>query len=155
MFETRKAAGFAVTSAAFMLCAMIASSPARATNEIVMVDIDGAMSTPDAKEKLDGTVKFYFGSAPHAAVLHKYGQFVSNKKANGFLRDDALGCGRAFLSALISFQAKAHKVGGDAVINIHSYYQKQEENIGKEVPCHSGGLMDGVALRGDIVKLAN
>ncbi len=136
-------------------CFVFALHPARATNQVVMIDLDGSMSTNEAREKLDPNIKFYFGKASHAAVLHNFGEFVSNKKANGFLRDDTAGCQRAFLSALIAFQQKAQKLGGDAVIELESFYQKIPEQIDKQVPCHSGGLMDGVALRGKIVKLAH
>ncbi len=41
------------------------------------------------------------------------------------------------------------------MININSYYKKNEVTIDKTVECHSGLLMDGVALKGEFVKTAN
>jgi uncharacterized protein YbjQ (UPF0145 family) len=57
------------------------------------------------------------------------------------------------LSALITLQERAHTEGGNAVINIKSFYKKQEVSYDKEFECHVGTFVSGVALKGDVVKL--
>ena len=141
-----------VAVAAVLLIAFV--SPATAADDVVQMDIANAMATPDAQANLDGTVKFYFGQTPYPAVLRKFGEFVSNKKANGFGRSDVRGCNRAFLDVLIQFQKRAHDLGANAVINIHSYYKKEDVTVSTTIPCHSGFLMDGIALKGEVVKVA-
>lgn len=74
-------------------------------------------------------------------------------KANGVGRNSTRSCERAFLDALIQFQEKAKKLGANAVINLNSYYRKNEVEIATTVECHSGLLMDGVTLKGDFVTL--
>lgn len=145
--------GRVVTAAAAVLFIAFVS-PALARDKVVQIDIAGALATPDAQADLDGTVKFYFGQAPHPAVLRKFGEFVSNKKANGFARSDVMGCDRAFLDALIVLQKRAQELGANGVINIHSDYKKEDVSVDTTIPCHSGFLMDGVALKGEVVKIA-
>ena len=41
------------------------------------------------------------------------------------------------------------------MININSYYKKNEVPIDTTVECHSGLLMDGIAMKGEFVKLAH
>jgi uncharacterized protein YbjQ (UPF0145 family) len=51
-------------------------------------------------------------------------------------------------------QGRARKLGANAVINIYSYYDKQDISNDTHVPCHSGAIMAGVALMGEFVTLA-
>lgn len=136
--------------AALALCA----APSLAADDIVQLDLAQAMAAPDTQAHIDGSVKFFFGNSPHPEVVKHLGEGISNKKANGFGRNSTKGCERAFLDALIQFQGKAKALGADAVINLNSYYKKNEVVIDKTVECHSGFLMDGVALKGEFVKLA-
>lgn len=121
--------------------------------DVVTLPVTGVMQSADARQKLDGSVAFYFGNSAHPKVLQKMGEFVSNKKTNGFGKADAESCNRAMLSALITFQSKAQSLGGNAVINIRSYYGKKEVSYDDQFECHSGFLMAGVTLKGDVVKL--
>lgn len=133
---------------------LAATLPARASS-VLMLPIDSAMATPEAKGALDGSVKFYFGNSPHPAVIEKYGDFVTNEKTNDFAKSDVISCQRAFLSALIKFQRRAEQLGANAVINIHSYYRRRDVSSETQVECHAGFLMSGVALKGDFVKLSH
>lgn len=63
-------------------------------------------------------------------------------------------CNWAFLSALISLQDRAKSVEANAVVNIASYYKKVEVRHETMYECHKGGLMAGVALKGDVVRVA-
>ncbi|MFC5475753.1 excinuclease ATPase subunit [Paraherbaspirillum soli] len=112
-----------------------------------------AMKEADASKKLDGSVKFFFAGQDHPAVAETFISDVSNKKTNSRTTDE-VACNWAFLSALISFQERAHALGADAVVNIVSYYKKDEMASATEFECHAGAIMVGVALKGDFVKLA-
>jgi len=143
---------------AMALSVLVASAttiePALATN-VFMLPIDKAMAMQDASSRLDGTVRFYFGDTSHPSVLHGYGEFVSNRKTNGFAKSDMSACSWVFLSALLEFQKRAHALGANAVINIHSYYKKEDVSNDTEIPCYKGFIVAGLALRGDVVTVAD
>ena len=107
--------------------------------------------TPTAKERLGTDVKFVFGSQGRRGK--ELGTFTSNKKTNFANKSDKEGCEWAFLSAMISLKERAIAEGGNAVINIQSYYKKNEFSSATEYECGAGAIMGGVALRGTVVKL--
>lgn len=80
------------------------------------------------------------------------GTWVSNKKTNSTNKTAAEACQIAFLSAVKSLQDRAVREGGNAVTNIHSFYDKVPEWSTTEYRCKDGYLMSGVALRGTVVK---
>jgi uncharacterized protein YbjQ (UPF0145 family) len=135
------------------LMIVVFAYPAFARNTEHMNSYAEAMATEEAKSKLDQGIKFYFGDQAHPAVAKKLGTFVSNKKTNAFNKSDARACQWAFLSAMISLQQRAIREGGDAVINIQSYYKKNVINSATEFECRAGTFIAGVALRGTVVKL--
>lgn len=137
-----------------VLLVMLGVQAAAARNTALILPVSSVMSMPDAKQKLDGSVKFYFGKSGHPAVLKKFGNYVTNKKTNSFGKSDAEACNWAMLSALITLQERAQTEGGNAVINIESYYKKNPNSLESEFECHAGAFVAGVALRGDVVKLA-
>lgn len=126
-------------------------APARDTKH--MFPVKEGMTTPAAKEKLNQDIKFYFGNQKHSKVTQSFGEFTSNKKTNAFNKEDREACDWSFLSALISLQERAVKEGGNAVVNIRSYYKKNEVSSASEYECHAGAMVAGVALRGEVVKL--
>jgi uncharacterized protein YbjQ (UPF0145 family) len=109
----------------------------------------------NAKEKLSGSVKFFFGNQPHPQVLTKLGTDVSNLKTNAFGKSDETACNWVFLSAMIALDKRAQQLGANAVVNIVSYYQKIEMSSPTEFECHAGAVIAGVALKGDFVKIAD
>jgi len=129
-------------------------SPAVARDEVYPVSISEAMASSDAHEKLDGSVRFYFGDARHPAVLQRFGDYVTNQKTNSFLKSNERACSWVFLSALIELQKRANKLGANAVVNIRSYYKKETVSSTTEIPCHAGAAIAGIALKGDFVKVA-
>ena len=80
------------------------------------------------------------------------GTWVSNKKTNSSNKTAEEACQIAFLSAVKSLQDRAVHEGGNAVTNIHSFYDKVPEWSTTEYRCKDGHLMSGVALRGTVVK---
>jgi uncharacterized protein YbjQ (UPF0145 family) len=119
----------------------------------LMLSIQEAMSTPEAREKLRGDVRFYFGDQPHPPVRERLGQGVSNKKTNALNKSDKRACEWVFLSALLSLEARARELGANAVVNIQSYYRKNAVTSPTRYECHAGAVVAGVALKGEFVKL--
>ena len=142
------------TLVALVLALVLGStSSGFARNDIESYPIRLAMENADAREKLDPQIKLYFGKRPHGPVVKTLGEWKANKKSNSFARADGVACQRAFLSAVISLQDRARKMGGNAVIGIKSYYQSQETSSDATYVCGSGGLMSGVTLIGTVVRI--
>ena len=116
--------------------------------------IEEALNAEAAKEKLDGSVKFYFSGQKTPKVKSKLSEAATNKKTNSFNKSDKDACEWAFLSAMLQLRDKAKELDADAVINIHSYYKKDAFKSETEYECHAGGFVTGVALKGEFVKLA-
>lgn len=128
--------------------------PAMAEDKIFSLTLSDALASAPVREKIDGGVKFYFGDQRHPAVLQKFGDYVTNQKTSNFLKPDLKSCTWVFASALIELQKRAEVLGANAVINIRSYYKKEDVAIGTEVPCHVGAMIAGIALKGDFVRVA-
>ena len=118
-----------------------------------MYSISEALNTEDAKQKLDKDIRFYFGDQSHPKIIKAFGEFMSNKKTNAFNKTDERACQWNFLSAMISFQERAQRMGGNAVVNIRSYYKKNTISSQTEFECGSGTFVSGVTFLGDVVKL--
>lgn len=143
-----------VTLAALLAVAAVSgTAPARAADDVYQVQIEEALASPDAKKVLDGSVDFYFGDTKHSKVAQDFGNFVTNKKTNGFGKSAATACNWMFLSALLQLQQRATELGGNAVVNIHSFYKRNEVSSNTQVECHKGFTVAGIALKGDVVKL--
>jgi hypothetical protein len=136
-----------------LIMVLMGSGMAVARDDALVLPVDGALKSAGAGQALDGSVTFYFGNSSHPAVEKKFGNFVTNKKTNNFGKPDVEACNWAMLAALKTFQERAHNEGGNAVINIKSYYKKNEVSYDKEFECHAGAFVAGVALKGDVVKL--
>ena len=140
-----------ITVLAILLAAM---PPAYGRDTKLMLPIDAAMGTKDAEDKLEGSVKFFFGNQEYPKVATKLGTDVSNRKTNAFGKSDEKACNWAFLSAMVALERRAKQLGANAVVNIVSYYQKIEMSSTTQFECHAGAIIAGVALKGDFVKIA-
>jgi hypothetical protein len=129
------------------------ASPALARDDHLQLSIKDALANDRADEKLDGSIKMYFGDA-HPDVATKLGTFTSNRKTNAFNKSDLAACNWAFLSAVRELQHRAKKEGGNAVINITSVYRGTTLKSASQFTCGAGALMAGVALKGTVVKLS-
>ena len=136
-----------------LLIAMIALG-AQARDTRSMYSLEEAMNTEDAKAKLNKGIRFYFGEQKHPKVIKRFGEFMSNKKTNAFNKTDKRACQWAFLSAMLSFQQRALNMGGNAVVNLRSYYKKNEISSTEEFECGAGNIIAGVTFLGDVVQLA-
>jgi hypothetical protein len=130
------------------------SNQAFARDSKLLLSIEEAFQSADFKERLDPTIKFYFGDQKHGKVISSHGNFVSNKKTNAFNKSDEEACQWVLLSTLLSFQKRVKAEGGNAVINLESYYKKNSFKSNSQYECHAGAIMAGVTLKGDVVKLA-
>jgi hypothetical protein len=99
-------------------------------------------------------VTFYFDGQAHPKVEKTLGEYVSNRKTNAFNKTDAEACQWVAFDALKTFHQRALSEGGNAVINIHSYYKKNELSDPTRYECHAGYAAAGVALKGTVVKVA-
>lgn len=142
-----------VQTAALAFC-VLSASPAGATNNVYLLPLPDSLDRPDVHEAIDGTVKFYFGDAQHPAVLKTFDSLVANQKTSSFGIADIKACNRVFADALSQLQKRAHELGANAVINIHSFYRREDISSQTDVQCHVGFLIAGVALKGDFVTLA-
>jgi uncharacterized protein YbjQ (UPF0145 family) len=136
--------------AAFMLAT---AAPSSARDSKYMLPIAAALETKDAKEKLEGSVKFFFGNQETPKILTKLGTDVTNLKTNAVGKSDEKACNWVFLSAMIQLEKRAKQLGANAVVNIVSYYQKNVVSSATEFECHAGAVIAGVALKGDFVKV--
>ncbi len=143
-----------VASMVMVAVGLMGALNAEARDDRTMFSIDEAMNTEDAKAKLDKGVHFYFGDQKYPKVEKRFGEFMSNKKTNAFNKTAERACQWAFLSALVSFQDRAVQEGGNAVVNIHSYYKRNDVSSSTEYECGAGHVIAGVTFKGDVVKLA-
>ena len=136
-----------------MVIGPFAAIPAQARDTAYDLKISEVLQTPEFREKLGPDVAFFFGSQHSPPVAQTFGEFVSNRKTNSFGKPDETACRWAMVSALLAFKERALQAGGDAVINIVSYYMKNTMSSETDYECHAGGLMAGVAFKGTVVRL--
>jgi uncharacterized protein YbjQ (UPF0145 family) len=129
--------------------------PAQARDTKYLLPIATALETKDAKTRLDGSVKFFFGNQEIPKILTNLGTDVTNLKTNAVGKSDENACNWVFLSAMLALEKRAKQLGANAVINIVSYYKKEVMSSATEFECHAGAVIAGVALRGEFVKIAN
>jgi uncharacterized protein YbjQ (UPF0145 family) len=142
----------AITSLIVSL-ATVSTLHARDTRHLL--PIAAAMETKDAQDKLDGSVKFFFGDQAAPQFLTKLGSDVANRKTNAFGKSDEKACNWAFLSALVALEKRAQQLGANAVINVVSYYNRKVMSSTTEFECHAGAVIAGVVLKGDFVKIVD
>jgi uncharacterized protein YbjQ (UPF0145 family) len=144
----------ATCSMMILAFALSVTWPAHARDTKHLLPIATALEVKDAKDKLDGSIKFFFGNQDTPKILTKLGTDVTNQKTNAVGKSDEKACNWVFLSAMIQLDKRAKQLGANAVVNIVSYYQKNVMSSPTEFECHAGAVIAGVALRGEFVKIA-
>lgn len=137
-----------------IFASLLSGSGASARDEQKMYPLEDVINSQTAKDKLDPSIKLYFGRQKHPKVANELREWKTNKKTNGFNKSDKEACEWVFLSAVLELQERAKKEGGNAVVGIKSNYKNIERSSETEYMCGSGALMSGVALKGTVVKLA-
>ncbi len=140
-------------AAALALSALLAPA-AQARDTVLHIKLADVLEMPDAKGKLDGDVKFYLAGAKTPKVLKELGSDTTNQKTNGVGKSDEFGCKWAILSGLIALEKKAKQNGANAVVDIVSYYKKNEVKDAETIECHAGSIIIGAALKGTYAKVA-
>jgi len=133
------------------LLALTSTASARDTR--VEQSLRELISSQAAKDAgIDGSVRFYLAGQP-VSVQQRLGEDVTNKKTNAANKSDVEACNWVALSALLALQDGAKSRGANAVVDIVSYYKKNEFKSTTNYECYAGTLMAGVALKGTYAKV--
>lgn len=139
---------------AALLTLSIAAPNAFAGDTRLELPLQELIDSPQAKEAgIDGSVRFYLSGQAHPAVVSRMGEDVSNKKTNGVGKSDVESCRWVALSVLKAFQESAKARGANAVVDITSYFKKNEFKSPTNYECYAGNIMSGVALKGTYAKV--
>lgn len=139
---------------AALLTLSIAAPNAFAGDTRLELPLQELIDSPQAKEAgIDGSVRFYLAGQTHPAVVSRMGEDVSNKKTNGVGKNDVESCRWVALSVLKAFQESAKARGANAVVDITSYFKKNEFKSPTNYECYAGNIMSGVALKGTYAKV--
>jgi len=135
------------------LAAALMSSPVLAADRTIHLSFAEAIAGAKAAGKIDGTVRFYLAGSrsPQGQVLRR--GVVTNKKTNAFKKSDEIACQHVGQSVVIALHKAAKKAGANAVVNIVSFYKKNEYRNAVNYECHAGGVVAGATLKGDLVKI--
>lgn len=137
-----------------VLALLFSASTGDARNTIHQLSIADALAEGEAKGVLVDGIALYFGEAATPAVEKDHGQFTANRKTNAFNKSDEEACNWVFLTAIKALQERARQQGGNAVVNIYSYYYKNKVVSETEFECGAGTMVAGVTMIGDVVTLA-
>ena len=99
---------------------VILSSNTKAAEKTYFFSIEQALNKHSTL--VDPNIGLYFATQPHGEIIENFGTFVSNKKTNGWGKAPDTSCSWVFMSAIKSLQQRAMVEGGNAVVNIHSFY---------------------------------
>lgn len=138
---------------AVVVAGLLAVVPVHARDSVQHYPLQDVIDMPEAKGKLDGSVKFYLAGQKTPKILKRMSSDVANKKTNSVGKGEEYGCRWAALSALIALQDSAKRLGANAVVDIVSYYKKVETKSPTKYECHSGNIIVGVTLKGTYAKI--
>ena len=136
-----------------MLLIFTLASLAQAEDVQVSFPIKNAMDNPKISAKLNN-VQLFWGNQPHSAIKTDFGEFKTSQRTNAFMKGREEACQWALASALVQLQERAVKEGGNAVINIKSNIKNMEVSSQEDYECLAGAMMVNVALKGNVVRLA-
>jgi len=133
------------------LLALTTTASARETR--VEQSLRELVSSQAAKDAgIDGSVRFYL-AGQSVNVQQRLGEDVTNKKTNAANKSDEEACRWVALSALRALQDGAKSRGANAVVDIVSYYKKNEFKSPNNYECYAGTILAGVALKGTYAKV--
>ncbi|WP_339486990.1 excinuclease [Pseudomonas sp. EL_65y_Pfl2_R95] len=134
-----------------ILAAVPGLSQARDTK--LMLDFHTVVVDATEEGRLDGSVKFYLAGEKVPGKSSPLTEVVTNKKTNAFNKSDQEACSWVLKSALIELQESAKQAGANAVVDISSFYKRNEMRDSKNYECHAGAFVAGVALKGKLAKV--
>ncbi|MDB5470437.1 MAG: excinuclease [Caulobacter sp.] len=147
----RKTLGLTAVCLAMAVAPMqSATAGPRVEDRIMTMSIQDVLSSPDYAAKGPSDIKFYFADQP-VTVKQVVGPVQTSRKSSNYSGNNPpKACRWAMLSALIALAEEARLQGGNAVVGIKSNYRNVETASRDTFQCGVGGLMVGVALKGDI-----
>lgn len=141
---------FALIAATALLAV---ASTANAREIRVELPLHDLINSPEAKAAgIDGSVRFFL-AGEKVNVQQRLGEDVTNKKTNAANKSDAEACNWVALSALKALQDGAKSRGANAVVDVVSYYKKNEFKSTTNFECYAGAILAGVALKGTYAKV--
>jgi len=135
------------------LC-VVAPAAVDARNDKYTLAIDSALQSTAPRETPDSSVKYFFTKQETPLIITRLGSETTHQRSRTNPSVDVKACNAAFLLALAALQKRAKQLGANAVINIASYYKKNELQSPSEFECHAGAAAH-VMLRGEFVKIAD
>ncbi len=138
---------------ALLALSVFAATPAHAEDKILHIPLKDVIEMPEAKDKLDGSVKFYLEGQATPKILSKSNDDVSNRRTNAVGKDEIFACKWAALSGLIAFQDKAKTLGANAVVGMVSYFKKETYSDPVNFECRKGAIMAAVTLKASYAKV--
>jgi uncharacterized protein YbjQ (UPF0145 family) len=136
-----------------LISAALAAPAAYARDDRLKFPIQDGLNSAPAQGKIDASVRLFWGDQQFPTPQQTFGTYTTNKKTNALNKSDHEACDINFISAIIALQERAHAEGGNAVVNIHSYYKSVDVSSQTDYECGAGTFLSGVALRGTVVKL--
>ena len=138
----------------FAIFLMASSANVLAKDDLRLLSIKEALSSHEAKSRLDPGVKLYFADQQHPRAEKSLGTWVTNKKFPLLNNKAKAVCESTFIDAVEELQRRALKEGGNAVVGIESYYDKMIRPSVDQYVCSVGYVVVGVALRAAVIKVA-
>ena len=138
-------------AAVLLLC--VSSFSAAARDEYFMFSISEAMNSPEAQGILRNQVKVFFANQGHPQVLKDLGAQQITRKMRSPAKGDRPACIQAFFGAVVELQELAIKMGGNAVVGIHSDYKDVPPKSASQYVCGSGMVTARVVLTGRVVRV--
>jgi hypothetical protein len=140
-------------SHAVVLTALLLAAPCAMAGDVaVMTPIGPALDTPHAHRELRSAVRFYFGKQVGPSVAQNFGSVVVHRRSVINAQDPS-SCDRVFIAVLADLAKRASDAGGNAVVNIESFYKEHAVTSETAYECHRGAAVTAVTLRGDLVRL--
>lgn len=126
---------------------------AMAADTLVQLPIADALNNLAIKSELSENVQLFWGDQKYPEPQQVFGEYKTSQRTNalGKSREDA--CQWALASSIKQLQARAHREGANAVVNIKSNIKNAEQSSASEYDCLAGRVMVNVALKGTVVKL--
>jgi hypothetical protein len=131
------------------------AEPTYARNVKLILPIAAAMEATDIPDKPTGTVKFFFATQATPKIVANLGGHRATPKTGAAGRSDERACHEALLWTLVALEKRARQAGANAVVNIVSFYGKNEFSSATEFECHVGNVIVSVFLKGELVKIAD
>lgn len=125
-----------------------------ARNVMLLLPIDAALEIKNIPDRPSGAVKFFFADQATPPIQTRLGSYVATPRTGAAGKSDVQACNEALLWTLVALEKRAQLAGANAVVNIASFYQKKEMSSATQFECHVGNVIVSVALKGELVKIA-